>query len=70
MQDADLEYDPDEYPVLLAPIQDGKADVVYGLSREGGLKKKKRAGGNPGPFCWDLSTAQEQPTELPQFRHL
>jgi glycosyltransferase involved in cell wall biosynthesis len=36
VQDADLEYDPKEYPKLLAPILDGRADVVYGSRFIGG----------------------------------
>jgi len=36
VQDSDLEYDPAEYPVLLAPILDGRADVVYGSRFLGG----------------------------------
>ncbi|MCP4903030.1 MAG: glycosyltransferase family 2 protein [bacterium] len=36
IQDADLEYSPDDYPVLLKPILDGIADVVYGSRFLGG----------------------------------
>jgi glycosyltransferase involved in cell wall biosynthesis len=39
IQDADLEYDPSDYPGLLRPILDGRADVVYGSRFAGGTHR-------------------------------
>ncbi len=40
IQDADLEYDPRDYPKLIQPIQEGRADVVYGSRFIGGPARK------------------------------
>ena len=45
VQDADLEYDPAEYPVLIAPILKGRADVVYGSRFSGGPSRSV-------PYFW------------------
>ena len=39
IQDADLEYDPADYPGMLAPLLDGRADVVYGSRFLGGTHR-------------------------------
>ena len=36
IQDADMEYSPEDYPTLLRPIEEGRADVVYGSRFQGG----------------------------------
>jgi len=40
IQDADLEYDPKDYPLVLEPIINGRADCVYGSRFSGGRSKR------------------------------
>jgi dolichol-phosphate mannosyltransferase len=42
VQDGDLEYDPEDYVLLLQPIVDGRADIVYGRRNWAGMKWQNR----------------------------
>lgn len=48
IQDADLEYSPEEYGLLLAPLLDGSADVVYGSRYMRGCRRS----GSSWWHCW------------------
>jgi glycosyltransferase involved in cell wall biosynthesis len=54
IQDADLEYDPNDYPKLLGPIQNGTANVVYGVRDLSEQKPFTRLGNNFLTFATNL----------------
>lgn len=54
IQDADLEYDPNDYPRLLEPVLNGQAQVVYGVRDLGGQKFTTRLGNKFLTLCTNL----------------
>jgi glycosyltransferase involved in cell wall biosynthesis len=54
IQDADLEYDPNDYPKLLEPIKNGTAQIVYGVRDLSGQKPLTRLGNNFLTFATNL----------------
>lgn len=54
VQDADLEYDPEDYPLVIGPIQQGRADVVFGSRFQGGA-----------PIGWCISGIASAMASLP-----
>src|SRR5262245_15750141 len=60
IQDADLEYDPRDYPVLLTPILEDRADVVYGSRFLGGPHRVL--------FYWHSLRSEEHTSELQSLR--
>ena len=56
IQDADLEYDPRDYPKLLQPIEEGRADVVYGSRFLGGPARRVYFWHRLGNFLLTLVT--------------
>ncbi len=54
IQDADLEYDPNDYPTLLEPVLNGKAQVVYGVRDLESQKLLLRLGNKFLTFCTNV----------------